>query len=262
MTTRLAVLALVLLALTAATADAGFTPAWSYVPPALRAKLAVQAGGSLFLPARVELGYRYRAGAKVANGVLTVPFTQRVRVRQGVYKWTNRTILWHTQRLASGTGCESWATKTKTLQLSGNKVYWSDSGVAWRCVTDRNGRQLVLSSSDSTAVASALDVSRRTNAPRVALTVSPSRVQRGHAVLVQGIAGGCALGDDVTILSHAFPATHSFAGVPAVYAPVGSAGRFSTHVTIPKTRAPGSYTITARCGGGNLGLELHLTVTR
>jgi hypothetical protein len=94
------------------------------------------------------------------------------------------------------------------------------------------------------------------------MTVSPSRVQRGHAVLVQGVAGGCTLGDSVTILSHAFPATHSFASVPAAYAQVGSAGRFSTRVTIPRTRAPGSYTITARCGGGNLGLELHLTVTR
>ena len=260
MSTRLAVISLAALALAAGTADAGFTPAWSYVPTTLRAQLASRAGGTLYLPSRVALGYRYRSGAKVVNGVLTVPFTQRVRVRQGVYKWTGKTILWHTQKLPAGTACETWAPKTKTLQLSGNKVYLSDTGVAWRCVTDRTGRQLVLSSTDATAVTSALDVSRRSNAPTVALSVSPARVARGHTVLVRGVAGGCTSGDAVTLLSHAFPATHSFAGVPAAYAQVGSAGRFSTHVTIPKTRAPGSYTVTARCGGGNLGLLVHLTV--
>jgi len=269
MTTRLTALTLTLLAVAAGTAGAGFTPAWSYVPPALRAKLTTQAGGTLYLPARVPLGYRYRSGAKVTAGVLTVPFTQRVRVRQGVFTWTKLGFVWSTRTLPAGKACIDWATKTKTLQLSGNKVYWSDSGVAWRCVTDRTGRQLVLSASSAklgegvgTAVASALDVSRRSNAPVVSMSISPRAVQRGHSVLVQGVAGGCALGDQVTILSHAFPATSSFAGVPAVFAPVGSAGRFSARVTIPRTRAPGSYPITARCGGGNLGLELHLTVTR
>jgi hypothetical protein len=262
MTTRLAVISLAALALAAGTARAGFTPAWSYVPPTLRAQLASRAGGTLYLPARVATGYRYRSGAKVVNGVLTVPFTQRVRVRQGVYKWTNRNIVWRTQKLPANTACESWAPKTKTLQLSGNKVYLAGSGVAWRCVTDRTGRRLVLSSTDPTAVTSALDVSRRSNAPTVALSVSPTRVARGRAILVQGVAGGCTSGNAVTVLSRAFPATHRFAGVPAAYAQVGSAGRFSTHVTIPKIRAPGSYTITARCGGGNLGLLVHLTVTR
>ncbi len=241
------------------------------MPPTLRAKLATQAGGSLYLPARVPLGYRYKAGAKVASGVLTVPFTQRVRVRQGVYRWTAKTFTWKTEPLTSGTACTDWDTLAKTEQVSGNKVYWANDGVAWRCVTDHTARTLVLSAAQAgnvtppglaDVVASALDVSGRSNKPTEIINVVPRTVKRGHTVLVSGVAGGCTSGDTVTILSHAFPSTHSFAGVPAALAQVGSAGRFSARVTIPKTRAPGSYTVTARCGGGNLGVEAHLTVTR
>jgi hypothetical protein len=65
----------------------------------------------------------------------------------------------------------------------------------------------------------------------------------------------------VTIISRAFSPIRSFAGVPAVYASVGAAGRFSTTTGIPRLRRPGSYVITARCGGGNLGVSAHLTVT-
>ena len=273
MTVRLAALSVAALALVAGTANAGFTPAWSYLSPALRTHLAQQLGGTLYLPARSGTGYRYHTGAKVTSGVLTVPFTQRVRIRQGVYRWTKQNYVWQTQALPAGTTCTDWAPKDKTYQVGGNKVYWSSTkGVAWRCVTTKTGRQLVLSASSPSntyagvglaiVVASGLDVSGRSNAPTVALTVSPRTVHRGHSVLVQGVAGGCTSGDTVTILSHAFPATHSFAGVPAALAQVGSAGRFSTIVTIPRLRLPATYTITARCGGGNLGVEAHLTVLR
>jgi hypothetical protein len=78
---------------------------------------------------------------------------------------------------------------------------------------------------------------------------------------VHGVAGGCTAGDHVTILSRVFAGTHSFAGVPAVFAQVGSAGRFSTRTRIPARRAPGRYGLTARCGGGNLGVSATLTVT-
>ena len=66
----------------------------------------------------------------------------------------------------------------------------------------------------------------------------------------------------MTVLSKVFPATHTFAGVPGALAQVGSAGRFSVVVRIPFVRPPGRYQLTARCGGGNLGLTAHLTVTR
>ena len=75
-----------------------------------------------------------------------------------------------------------------------------------------------------------------------------------------GVAGGCTSGDQVTIISHAFAPAHTFAGVPAVFAQVGSAGRFSAKTRIPATRGPGTYLLTARCGGGNLGVSAHLTV--
>jgi hypothetical protein len=273
MTKRAAFIALVLGLLSGVAADAGragFTPAWSYVPAPLRARLAAQSGGSLFLPARAPLFYRYRSGAKVVGGILTVPFTNRVRVRQGLWRWTNRTFVWRVQPLGTATDCRDWRNVDKTLQLSGNKVFWSAAdGTSWRCVTDHTGRSLVLSASApgaagdvglGTVVASGLDVGGRSNAPSVALTVTPATVRRGRIVLVRGVAGGCAAGDSVTILSRAFPSVHSFAGVPALFAPVGSAGRFSATTRIPLRRKPGKYGITARCGGGNLGVSASLTV--
>jgi hypothetical protein len=261
-------------ALAGGAARAGFVPSWSYLPAPLRARLAAQSGGSLFLPARTPLFYRYRSGAAVTNGRLSVPFTNRVRIRQGLWRWTNASFLWHVQRLPAGTGCTAWRPIDKTLQVDDNKVFWSaasDGGTAWRCVTDRRGRPLVLSASAAgkmgdvglaIVVASGLDVSGRTSGVTVALAVTPATVRRGGVVLVRGVAGGCTAGDTVTILSRAFPATRSFAGVPAVLGEVGSAGRFSARTRIPRMRAPGGYTITARCGGGNLGVSAHLTVTR
>jgi hypothetical protein len=257
------------LAATGASASAGFTPAWSYLSPSLRAQLAVQTGGSLFLPARTPLFYRYRSGAAVSHGTLTVPFTNRVRIRQGVWRWTKDTFIWRAAPLHGA--CDAWTTVDKTLQLSGNKVYRWNDGTAWRCAADRRGRQYVLSASGATnlgdaglgiVVASGLDVSGRGSSVNVALAVTPSTVRRGGRVLVHGVAGGCPAGDSATILSHAFSPAHEFASVPAVYAQVGSAGRFSTTTTIPSTLAPGRYGVTARCGGGNLGVSATITVTR
>jgi hypothetical protein len=269
-TRRVVVLAslVVSVAVLGGTAGAGFTPAWSYVPPALRAQLAKQSGGVLLLPARTPSFYRYRSGATVAGGKLTVTFTNRVRIRAGVWQWTKKTFVWNARPYAGA--CTSIAAPDKTLQLSGNKVYWSAAtDVAWRCVKAA-GRSFVMSASSATglgevglasAVASGLDVSGRASAVTVALTVKPATVRRGGRVLVSGVAGGCTSGDAVTIISRAFASTHTFAGVPAVYAQVGSAGRFSTSTRIPSARRPGRYGLTARCGGGNLGVSAHLTVT-
>jgi hypothetical protein len=266
---RALVAVVLLLAVAGGEARAGFTPAWSYLPAPLRSHLAAESGGVLFLPARTPAFYRYRSGAKVTNGKLSVTFTNRVRIRAGVWQWTKKTFVWNAERYAGS--CAAFATPDQTLQLSGNKVYWSSrAGVAWRCVTDARGSAFVLSAASSTglgagglasAVASGLDVSRRASAVTVALTVKPGTVKRGGTVVVSGVAGGCAAGDRVTIISRAFAATDSFAGVPAVLAQVGSAGRFSTTTRIPATRSSGSYLLTARCGGGNLGVSARLAVT-
>jgi hypothetical protein len=94
------------------------------------------------------------------------------------------------------------------------------------------------------------------------LAVTPHSVERGRVVVVSGSAGDCPSGDGVTILSRAFVHRHDFAGVPAVYAAVRPTGLFRTTTRIPATKAPGSYTVTARCGGGNLGVLNHLRVRR
>lgn len=98
-------------------------------------------------------------------------------------------------------------------------------------------------------------------APGPKLGVNPSRVRAGSRVKVSGnVAGGCARGDTVALLSRAFTNTYSFAGVPAIYATIGGGGAFSVKTTIPASRKAGNYTITGRCGGGNLGVRAHLRV--
>jgi hypothetical protein len=154
----------------AVTAVTTFTPAWTYVPAPLRATLAAQQGGTLYLPARTPLFYRYRSGAGVRAGFLTVTFTNRVRVHQGLWRWTNQKFVWQVRSLAARADCRNWGNARKTLQMSGNKVY-SAPGVAWRCVTDKRGHRHVLAAIDGTGrlpdtglgfvVASGLDVSGR-----------------------------------------------------------------------------------------------------
>jgi hypothetical protein len=95
----------------------------------------------------------------------------------------------------------------------------------------------------------------------VSLKVTPAVVARGGSVTVHGNAAPCPVGDQVTIISHAFPVSHLFAGVPAVFATVRSGGAFSTRTTIPRHRKVKRYVVTARCGGGNLGVLAHVRVT-
>jgi len=109
-----------------------FTPAWSYLPASLRATLAKESGGTLYLPARSPDFYRYRSGAAVRRGILTVEFRDRVRVHAGLWKWTNKTFVWQV-RPYKGSDCRAWGKAEKTLQMGGNKVYWAPT-VAWRCV--------------------------------------------------------------------------------------------------------------------------------
>ena len=86
------------------------------------------------------------------------------------------------------------------------------------------------------------------------------RVRAGRVARVSGLAGGCPEGDEVTLLSHAFPDAKQFAGVPAIAATVDAHDSYSVRVRIPAGRVPARYTIGARCGGGNFGLERMLTV--
>jgi hypothetical protein len=93
------------------------------------------------------------------------------------------------------------------------------------------------------------------------IKASPNPVHAGKRVHLFGnVGGGCAPGGQVTLLSFAFPHTHEFAGVPAVFARVKSNGNYSKRVRIPKSRAPKKYSIGARCGGGNFGISVKLRV--
>jgi hypothetical protein len=90
--------------------------------------------------------------------------------------------------------------------------------------------------------------------------VRPRVVRAGERVRVFGSVRGCAAGNDVILLSGAFPRRREFAGVPAVFTPVRADGRYGTRIRIPRQRRPGRYRISARCGGGNLGISRTLRV--
>ena len=97
------------------------------------------------------------------------------------------------------------------------------------------------------------------------ISVSPSSVAPGAQVTVSGdvLANGqlgCSVPGDVTLISPAFEGLGEFAGVGATTAQADAAGNFSTTVTLSSSVAPGTYDISGRCGGGNLGVTATLTV--
>lgn len=106
------------------------------------------------------------------------------------------------------------------------------------------------------------DATFTTKAPPPSIHVRPRTVFAGKRVRVFGSAGACPVNDTVTLISRAFGHRHEFAGEPAIFAKVGPAGRYSVTTEIPAMRAASVYTITGRCGGGNLGVLARLHVRR
>jgi hypothetical protein len=70
---------------------------------------------------------------------------------------------------------------------------------------------------------------------------------------------GCRRGETVSLISRLFPG-HAFGGEGAISTLVRSGGRFTRSFRVRRTTARGRYVITARCGGGNLGVAAHLRV--
>jgi hypothetical protein len=143
--------------------------------------------------------------------------------------------------------CKRFHTRRGTGGLFRSRVRWSahypDKGagvyrVRWR----KDGRAL----------------GPRLSFRRPTLLVSPRRVRRGGFVRVHGGVFGCQ--GPVTLISNAFSRRHQFAGVPAISAPVRAHGAYSVRTRIPAARRPGVYTISGRCGGGNLGVQARLRV--
>jgi hypothetical protein len=101
-------------------------------------------------------------------------------------------------------------------------------------------------------------------ASAAALRVNPSSITAGDTVVVSGSVGpapaGSACATSVMLLSRAFVHTDEFAGVPTVVAAVKPGGTFSATTRIPGSTPAGTYTISGRCGGGNLGVVATLEV--
>jgi len=97
------------------------------------------------------------------------------------------------------------------------------------------------------------------------IDVNPSTVDAGGQVTVSGdvLANGtpgCTVPGDVTLISPAFVGLGEFAGTGATTATADASGNFTTTVTLSPDVTPGSYTVTGRCGGGDLGVSASLTV--
>jgi hypothetical protein len=104
-----------------------------------------------------------------------------------------------------------------------------------------------------------------TSAAAAAINVSPSTVETGGQVTISGdvLANGqpgCTVPGAVTLISPAFTGLEEFAGTGATTAQADAAGNFSTTVTLSASVGPGTYDISGRCGGGNLGVTGTLTV--
>jgi hypothetical protein len=101
-------------------------------------------------------------------------------------------------------------------------------------------------------------------APATTLQVSPSSITAGDTVVVSGSVGpapaGSACAISLMLLSRAFAHTDESAGVPAVIAAVEPGGTFTTTTRIPGSTPAGTYTISGRCGGGNIGVVATLEV--
>ena len=95
-------------------------------------------------------------------------------------------------------------------------------------------------------------------ASRVHLAVLPATVSPGAAIRVVGNAGTCHVGDQVAAISSAFPG-HQF-GKGALYGRVVAGGGFTIHGHVRSGLHAGRYVVTARCGGGNLGVAAHVRV--
>ena len=96
---------------------------------------------------------------------------------------------------------------------------------------------------------------------RASIYVSPESVIAGRHVRVYGSArGGCRAGNTMTLISRAFPRRRTVAGLPAVSALVHHSAGFSVSILIPRGIRSGSYAISGRCRGRDLGVKATLKV--
>lgn len=92
------------------------------------------------------------------------------------------------------------------------------------------------------------------------IAVSSHQAATGSSVTVTGT---CEPNTSGYALSTAFlrDASHEFAGVGAAPFSTDAGGNFSVVATISASATPGTYTISGRCGGGNIGVTASVQVT-
>ena len=95
-------------------------------------------------------------------------------------------------------------------------------------------------------------------AGRVHMVVQPATVAPGGIVAVSARSSPCSARDQVILISAAFRG-HAY-GEGAVSGPIGRHGSFAVRTRIRAKLQPGRYLVTARCGGGNLGVSAVITV--
>jgi uncharacterized protein (DUF2126 family) len=71
--------------------------------------------------------------------------------------------------------------------------------------------------------------------------------------------GGCRRGATVFLISRLFPG-HAFGGEGAITTTARAGDHFTRSFQVRRSTARGRYVITARCGGGNLGIAVHVRV--
>src|SRR5262245_45970979 len=109
----------------------------------------------------------------------------------------------------------------------------------------------------------ALSVSSPT-AQAASIVVSPTTVAAGGTVRLSGDTlapdgtPGCGAPGHVLLVSDAFIGLGEFAGTGAVDLPVDATAHFDSTVTLSGAVAEGTYLISGRCGGGNIGVSATL----
>jgi hypothetical protein len=95
-------------------------------------------------------------------------------------------------------------------------------------------------------------------AARKRLSVTPAVTVPGALVHISGNASPCQRGSTLTAISGAFPG-HAF-GIGTLTGAVGGNGTFAFTGHLRSHLRSGRYSVTARCGGGTLGLVVYLRV--
>ena len=90
------------------------------------------------------------------------------------------------------------------------------------------------------------------------IAVRPGTVSPGAAIHVTGNAAPCRLGNHIYAISKAFPG-HQF-GIGAFTGLVRAGGAFTITGHVRRTIRAGRYGVTARCGGGNLGVVAYFRI--